>query len=214
MSGVAQYLIALCNAVQDSYQSSGIAVRIGASDSKLKVEASKNLHSILSFSPAPESVAVEFLNELAKVSGMSHLVEPIVRRAFQFDPTTWATAVMTFLSNNFVTKEERAKKLQPVTNLATETFSRLIIATRNPGGKKTPQESIHPTPDINHRLREIRYLLGEATTKCSQSALKELVFWRDGFNCPFTGVPFARPGSHVTVQTAHILPFSFRDKTR
>ena len=73
MSGVAQYLIALCNAAQDSDQSFGIAVRIGASDSKFKVEASKIIHSVLSFSTAPESVAAEFLNELAKVSGISHL---------------------------------------------------------------------------------------------------------------------------------------------
>jgi len=50
----------------------------------------------------------------------------------------------------------------------------LITAARNPGGKKTPQESTHPTPNI-HRLREIRGLLNEAITKRSQSALRELV---------------------------------------
>jgi hypothetical protein len=75
MPGVAQYLIALCAAAQEKGESFGIAVRIGASHSKLKIEATKVIHSILSFSPAPESVAVEFLNELAKVHGMSHLGE-------------------------------------------------------------------------------------------------------------------------------------------
>ena len=52
-----------------------------------------------------------------------------MRRAFQFDPTAWATEIMTFLSNNFVMKEERAKELQPVTDLASETFSHLIIVS-------------------------------------------------------------------------------------
>jgi hypothetical protein len=76
-------------------------VRIGASHSKYKIdsEATKVIHSILFFSPAPESVAVE-------IPGISHLGEcsllipkefidspseqSIVRRTFQSDPTTWA----------------------------------------------------------------------------------------------------------------------------
>ena len=50
----------------------------------------------------------------------------------------------------------------------------LITIARNPGGKKTPQEGTHPTPNIN-RLWRIRELLDEAITKRSQSALKDLM---------------------------------------
>lgn len=50
----------------------------------------------------------------------------------------------------------------------------LITVARNPGGNKTPQESTHPSPNIN-RLRKIIELLDEAITKRSQSALKSLV---------------------------------------
>ena len=74
MSGViAQYLIALCDAAQGKDESFGIAVRNGASHSKFKIETTKVIRSVLTFSPASESVAVEFINELAKVPGISHL---------------------------------------------------------------------------------------------------------------------------------------------
>jgi hypothetical protein len=52
-----------------------------------------------------------------------------VRRTFQSDPTTWATAVIAFLSNNFVMNEERLKELQPVSDLASEMLSYLLIAS-------------------------------------------------------------------------------------
>lgn len=58
----AQYLISLCALTQESQESFGIAMRIGTSNSKFNVEASKVIHSILTFSPAPDAVAVEFLN--------------------------------------------------------------------------------------------------------------------------------------------------------
>ena len=74
MSGVlAQHLIALCDTAQGKDESFGIAVRIGASHSKFKIESTKVIRSVLTFSPASESVAAEFLNELAKVPGISHL---------------------------------------------------------------------------------------------------------------------------------------------
>ena len=68
------YLLTLCTAIQESGDSSGVAVRIGSSVS-FNVEATKVIHGILTFSPAPDSMAVEFLNELAKVSGMEYLGE-------------------------------------------------------------------------------------------------------------------------------------------
>ena len=69
------YVLTLCTAVQESGESLGVAMRIGWSISKFNVEATKVICSILTFSPAPDSMAVEFLNELAKVSGMEYLGE-------------------------------------------------------------------------------------------------------------------------------------------
>jgi hypothetical protein len=48
-------------------------VRIGLSDLKFKAATTKVIHSILTFSPALDMVAVEFLNELSKVTGMGSL---------------------------------------------------------------------------------------------------------------------------------------------
>jgi len=155
-------------------------------------------------------MAVEFLNELEKIKVISHLVQPVLRRASQFDYVTWAREVMDVLSNKFP-KRKRSEVLKPVTDLASEMLSYLLIATRNPGRKKTPQETVHATPDFQH-LHAILDLLEEATMKRSQSALKELVYWRDGFRCPFTGFAFAPPGRHVVARCAHILPFSYHDK--
>jgi hypothetical protein len=69
----AQYLISLCTATQQSDEPFGVAVRIGSSDSKFEAAASKVIHSVLTFSPAPDTMAVEFLNELSKVAGMASL---------------------------------------------------------------------------------------------------------------------------------------------
>jgi hypothetical protein len=171
-------------------------------------------------------------------------VDPVSRRVSPFDCATWAREVIDYLSTKF-TKDERSVKLQPVVELATHMLSHLLIASmslshlllcsrsfitaaRNPGGKKTSQDSTHPSPNIN-RLRQIVTLLEEATTKRSQRALKDLVcnfylwqyawldmyyqiHWRDGLICPFTGLRFAPPGRPVVPRCAHIIPFSFHDK--
>jgi hypothetical protein len=75
MSGgaTADYLISLCTIVQQSNESLGIATRIGSTDSMFQFEASKVIHSILIYSPAPDMVAVEFLNELRKINSISLL---------------------------------------------------------------------------------------------------------------------------------------------
>jgi hypothetical protein len=52
-----------------------------------------------------------------------------VRRTFQSDPATWAAAVIAFLSSNFATNEERLKELQPVSDLASEMLTHLLIAS-------------------------------------------------------------------------------------
>ena len=69
----AQYLISLCAVVQQSNESLGIAIRIGSTNPMFQFEASKVIHSILTYSPAPDTVAVEFLNELQKINGISLL---------------------------------------------------------------------------------------------------------------------------------------------
>jgi len=69
----AQYLISLCTTAQQSDETFGVAVRISSSNSKFEAAATKVIHSILTFAPAPNAMAVEFLIELEKVPGMSHL---------------------------------------------------------------------------------------------------------------------------------------------
>ena len=69
------YLFTLCTAVLKFDESLGVAVRIGSSISKFNVDATKVILGILTYSPAPDSMAVEFLNQLAKVSGMEYLGE-------------------------------------------------------------------------------------------------------------------------------------------
>ena len=67
-----EYLISLCNLAKNK-EFFGTATRIGASDSQYDVEANDLIHSIVSFSPAPDVVAVEFLNTLEKVEGIAYL---------------------------------------------------------------------------------------------------------------------------------------------
>ena len=69
----AEYLISLCTFAQECQESFGIAMRIGASNSKFNIETTKVIHSILTFSPAPDAVALEFLSELEKVKGIAFL---------------------------------------------------------------------------------------------------------------------------------------------
>ena len=70
----AGYVLSLCEAVDaEPNLTLGTAVRIGMPNSSFNVEASKIIHSLVSFSLASETVAVEFLNELEKVLGMAPL---------------------------------------------------------------------------------------------------------------------------------------------
>jgi hypothetical protein len=121
----AQYLITLCNAAQqpDLEEPFGVVVRIGLSDSKFKAATTKVIHSILTFSPAADAVAVEFLNELSKVTGMAGLgtwslcipvgfsetkmgtVDPVSLRASPVDCATWAREVTYGLSLYQIHKE-------------------------------------------------------------------------------------------------------------
>ncbi|KAI9463124.1 hypothetical protein HD554DRAFT_2175618 [Boletus coccyginus] len=117
----------------------------------------------------------------------------------------WAQEILALLRER--KPDEIKAELNPTLDLATEYLNHLLIATRNPGGKKTPEESTHPTPDIA-RLRSIKELLDDATINRNQSALKTLVCRRDGYHCPLTGYSFRSSGDSVDPSCAHILPFS------
>jgi hypothetical protein len=69
----APYLISLCDAAQNSDFSFGVASRLGTQSSTFNVDAAKLIHSIVTFSPASESVAIEFLHEFQKVWGIEYL---------------------------------------------------------------------------------------------------------------------------------------------
>jgi hypothetical protein len=70
---IADYVLSLCDAVHEHPKVSfGIAERIGMQNS-YNTEASKIIHSLVTFSPAPESVSEEFLKELQKVHGVAPL---------------------------------------------------------------------------------------------------------------------------------------------
>jgi len=87
--------------------------------------------------------------------------------------------------------DELKAELKLTLDLATEYLNHLLIASmfqhplvdlclmpvrlaRNPGGKKTPQESTYPTPDIVSLL-STEELLDDATINRKQSAIKTLV---------------------------------------
>jgi hypothetical protein len=74
-TGKGPYLISLCDAAQNSGFSFGAASRLDTQSSTFSVDAAKLIHSIVTFSPASESVAipVELLQEFQKASGMKYL---------------------------------------------------------------------------------------------------------------------------------------------
>jgi len=115
----------------------------------------------------------------------------------------WAVTVLQGL-------QELAGDLSTVTQLGSYYLTYLVIAFRNPGGPKTPQDSIHPTPN-HRRIEEIEELLEQA--KRSQSALRDLVMLRDGDYCLLTGLCFFPP-TFVPARCAHIIPFSIHPKTQ
>ena len=62
----APYLLALCVIAQSSNVFFGLATRLGTQSSTFDVDAIRVIHSIVTASPAPESVAIVFLREFAK----------------------------------------------------------------------------------------------------------------------------------------------------
>ena len=62
----APYILALCEAAQRSSVTFGLATRHGNQNSPFNVDAAKVIHSVVTFSPATESVVTEFFNEFAR----------------------------------------------------------------------------------------------------------------------------------------------------
>jgi hypothetical protein len=139
------YLISLCDAAQNSGFSFGAASRLGTQSSTFSVDAAKLIHSIVTFSPASESVAIEFLQEFQKASGMKHFlsvplickhsslgwryyraVEPVVFLLSEFEPQQWAQEILGL--RNCETNELDVE-LNPVRDLATEYLNHLLIAS-------------------------------------------------------------------------------------
>ena len=73
MTWIAPYLLELCDAAQQSGVEFGLATRLGSQDSIFKVSAAKVIQSIVTFSPAGECVAIEFMQQFQKVSIINNL---------------------------------------------------------------------------------------------------------------------------------------------
>jgi len=203
----------------------GFARRTGAETSTFDVPAHKLLTALIEHSPSPKTVARDFLVELVKceISAVRELgdvplpyivvvilIEYFVQ-VYTLDsdrpasPSDWAAIVYQELSQN-------DGNTTYLTAFASYYLSHLVIAFRNPGGKKTPQDSIHSTANLKC-IEEVASLLESATVSRSQSALRDLVFLRDGSRCPVSDLPFFGEGRVVSPRCAHIIPFSVHSKT-
>jgi hypothetical protein len=69
----APYIVSLCKAVENSDFSFGVVSRLGTQSSTFQLDAAKLIHSIVEYSPASESVALEFLFQLQNIWGIYDL---------------------------------------------------------------------------------------------------------------------------------------------
>jgi len=164
----ALYLLSLCKAVENSDFSFGVVSRLDTQSKTFQLDSARLIHSW---------------------NLRSCIVDKVIHLRSDLQPEQWAQTTLEFL--RIRPRDELEPELQPILDLATEYLNRLLIASmiqypllhsclmpvrlaQNPGGKKTPQESTHPTPDL-HRLHSIKELLDEATINRKRSALKTLV---------------------------------------
>ena len=139
----APYILALCEAAQQSSVTFGPATRLGTQSSTFNIDTAKVIHCIVRFSPATESVAIQFLNEFEKVSRLRHLgsvpllseyspladgvpVAPVLSDGADPDPRQWAQAVLRAVHN--LTEQQLSTELKPVLDLASEYLTHLLIA--------------------------------------------------------------------------------------
>ncbi|KAF8313010.1 uncharacterized protein EI90DRAFT_3136974 [Cantharellus anzutake] len=184
----------------------GFASRNGTQSSTFNVPAHKLLEAVIEYSPSSETITGEFSVELRKcgILAVKGFVDALDNdRSVNLDD--WAAIVHQEL-------EQNNSNTTYLTELASYYLTHLIIAFRNPGGKKTPQYSILPTPNPRH-IEDIASLLESATVRRSQSALRDLVFLRDRTCCPLTRYAFLGDDRVVVPHCAHIIPFSIHSKT-
>ncbi|KAF8731166.1 hypothetical protein AX14_005065 [Amanita brunnescens Koide BX004] len=204
-SQLASYPLALLKLMgEGEHPPLGMARRSGVLESPaLSVPAHKLLEALITHAPSPETIAKEFLAELGKcgIALVETLANEVYNEVFTLAVDEWADVVLQQL-------QEFAGDLSNVTQLGSYYLTHLLIAFRNLGGKKTPQDSVHTTPN-HRRIEEIEEL--SRTANWSQSALRDLVMLRDGDYCLVTEGCFLPP-IFVPARCAHIIPFSIRSK--
>ena len=142
MTLIAPYLLRLCDAAQQSGVEFGLATRFGTQDSIFNVSAAKVIQSIVTFSPAGECVAIEFMQQFQKVSAVNSLgslsfisqysladgkrVEPLLFGQSELNVHQWAQDVLKLLRP--LSPRKISESLKPVLDLATEYLSHLLIA--------------------------------------------------------------------------------------
>ncbi|KAF8586398.1 hypothetical protein K439DRAFT_1659753 [Ramaria rubella] len=200
---VASHVLAFCDTVD-----LGKVGRLGVEQSIYKVATSTFLKSLIEHAIAQEDMAQELLTEMQKcpIPDVVGLAFALKSGTCNHDPQTWANQIKACCPRP-------TEDLKELVVLASHYLTHLAIALRNPGGTKTPQESTHLTPNPI-RETQIAELLGNATVKRSQQALKELVMARDGYNCPMTDFSFNDPTVYVVPRCSHILPFSLHEQTQ
>jgi len=141
MASKAPYLLKLCELAQSSDIFLGLATRLGAQCSTFNLDAIRVIQSIVTFSPAQESVAIEFLFEFERVSHIKHegnvllmsewsfladgvLVAAVLSGSTTLDAAGWANAIIASLATvvNTLTVRQRDIMFKPVLNLASEYF--------------------------------------------------------------------------------------------
>jgi hypothetical protein len=138
----APYLLALCDAAQETNMEFGLARGIGAKSSTFDLQAAKVIHSLVTFSPASESLAIEFLNEFQKVTALEHLGSTI-SLFFEYLPLVDGVTVALVLSGEADPNvhlwaqdaiealrglTQRQLSMQPVVDLASEYLTHVLIA--------------------------------------------------------------------------------------
>ncbi|KAF8338495.1 hypothetical protein F5887DRAFT_1077834 [Amanita rubescens] len=174
MSQVTSYPLTLLKLMDERYESTGqpplgIARRVGVESSTFDLPAHKILQALITHAQSPETIAKELLIKLGKC-GNGHvktLAEEVYGEVSTLSADEWAVKVLQELQES-----ESPGDLSTVTQLGSHYLSHLVIPFRNPGGRQTPQDSVHSTPN-RRRIEEIEDLLTQATSR-SQSALKDL----------------------------------------
>ena len=146
----APYLQALCNVTQlqnipnDIF---GVAIRLGVQHSAPNLPAARVIHSLVEFSPAAETLAIEFLNEFRKVTPFETLgsISLIFEYLLLVDHITvglvlsggaepnaqqWAQGAIQAFCNYAqpLNDHQRALLLKPIVDLTSEYLTHVLIA--------------------------------------------------------------------------------------